>query len=46
MWSAGVVLLELILGSPDVFQISTLTRALLDRHIEGWNDGIKERAHK
>ncbi|XP_057508078.1 probable protein phosphatase 2C 51 isoform X5 [Actinidia eriantha] len=46
MWSAGVVFLELILGSPDVFQISTLTRALLDRHLEGWNDVLKELAHK
>ena len=46
MWSAGIVLLELILGSPNVFQISTLTRALLDWHLEGWNDGLKELAHK
>ncbi|XP_028105664.1 probable protein phosphatase 2C 51 isoform X7 [Camellia sinensis] len=46
MWSAGVVFLELILGSPDVFQISALTRVLLDQHLEGWNDGLKELAHK
>ncbi|CAL5432933.1 unnamed protein product [Camellia sinensis] len=45
MWSAGVVFLELILGSPDVFQISALTRVLLDQHLEGWNDGLKELAH-
>ncbi|KAI7992388.1 putative protein phosphatase 2C 51 [Camellia lanceoleosa] len=42
----GVVFLELILGSPDVFQISALTRVLLDQHLEGWNDGLKELAHK
>ncbi|XP_052185941.1 uncharacterized protein LOC127797256 isoform X2 [Diospyros lotus] len=46
MWSTGVVFLELILGSPDVFQISTLARALLDQHLEGWNEGLKELAHK
>ncbi|XP_058191474.1 uncharacterized protein LOC131308546 isoform X2 [Rhododendron vialii] len=46
MWSAGVVFLELILGSPDVFQISALTSALLDQHLEGWNEGLKELAHK
>ncbi|XP_031287144.1 uncharacterized protein LOC116145851 isoform X3 [Pistacia vera] len=46
MWSVGVVILELILGSPDVFQISALTRSLLDRHLEGWNDELKELAYK
>ncbi|PON94973.1 Protein phosphatase [Trema orientale] len=46
MWSVGVVILELILGSPDVFQISAYTRALLDQHLEGWNEGLKELAYK
>ncbi|KAK4273099.1 hypothetical protein QN277_021562 [Acacia crassicarpa] len=46
MWSVGVVMLELILGTPDVFQISSLTRTLLDRHLEGWNEGIMELAYK
>uniref|UniRef100_A0A2P2JLE2 Uncharacterized protein LOC105649936 n=1 Tax=Rhizophora mucronata TaxID=61149 RepID=A0A2P2JLE2_RHIMU len=46
MWSVGVVILELILGSPNVFQISALTRALLDPHIEGWNDDLKQLAYK
>ncbi|KAL8170302.1 hypothetical protein V2J09_022106 [Rumex salicifolius] len=46
MWSIGVVIMELILGSPDVFQISTLSRALLDQHIEGWNEELKELAYK
>ncbi|XP_031112674.1 uncharacterized protein LOC116016509 isoform X3 [Ipomoea triloba] len=46
MWSVGVVMLELILGSPNVFQISSRTRALLDQHLEGWNDSIKELAFK
>ncbi|CAK9143757.1 unnamed protein product [Ilex paraguariensis] len=46
MWSAGVVMLELILGSPNVFQINAKTHALLDRHLEGWNEGLKELAYK
>ncbi|XP_041021197.1 uncharacterized protein LOC121262678 isoform X1 [Juglans microcarpa x Juglans regia] len=46
MWSIGVVMLELILGSPNVFQISALTRALLDQHLKGWNEGLKELAYK
>ncbi|KDP21400.1 hypothetical protein JCGZ_21871 [Jatropha curcas] len=46
MWSVGVVILELILGSPNVFQISSLTRAFLDPHIEGWNEDLKELAYK
>ncbi|XP_030946649.1 uncharacterized protein LOC115971098 isoform X1 [Quercus lobata] len=46
MWSVGVVMLELILGSPNVFQISSLTRALLDQHVQGWNEDLKELAYK
>ncbi|KAK9282121.1 hypothetical protein L1049_005033 [Liquidambar formosana] len=46
MWSVGVVMLELILGSPNVFQINALTRVLLDQHLEGWNEGLKELAYK
>ncbi|KAK6937572.1 Protein kinase domain [Dillenia turbinata] len=46
MWSVGAVILELILGSPNVFQIHPLTRALLDQHLEGWNDDLKEIAYK
>ncbi|GMN48860.1 hypothetical protein TIFTF001_018029 [Ficus carica] len=46
MWSVGVVILEFILGSPDVFQISAYTRSLLDQHLEGWNDDLKELAYK
>ncbi|XP_027363677.1 uncharacterized protein LOC113871100 isoform X2 [Abrus precatorius] len=46
MWSVGVVMLELVLGTPNVFQINALTRALLDRHLEGWNEGVKELAYK
>lgn len=46
MWSVGVVILELILGSPNIFQISSLTRALLDPHIAGWNEDLKELAYK
>ncbi|XP_065861090.1 uncharacterized protein [Euphorbia lathyris] len=46
MWSVGVVILELVLGSPNVFQVGSLTRALLDPHIEGWNEDLKELAYK
>ncbi|OVA05388.1 Protein kinase domain [Macleaya cordata] len=46
MWSVGVVMLELILGSPHVFQINARTRALLDPHLEGWNEDMKELAYK
>nr|CAD1822491.1 unnamed protein product [Ananas comosus var. bracteatus] len=46
MWSVGVVMLELILGSPHVFQISDRTRALLDQHLEGWSEPTKELAYK
>lgn len=46
MWSVGVVMLELILGSPNVFQISALTRTLLDQHLKGWDEGLKDLAYK
>lgn len=46
MWSVGVVILELIIGSPNVFQINAITRALLDQYLEGWNEGLKELAYK
>lgn len=46
MWSVGVVMLEMVLGTPNIFQINALTRALLDRHLEGWNEGVKELAYK
>ncbi|GAU35609.1 hypothetical protein TSUD_30260 [Trifolium subterraneum] len=45
MWSVGVVMLEMVLGTPNIFQINALTRALLDRHLEGWNEGVKELAY-
>ncbi|CAL9766648.1 unnamed protein product [Musa acuminata subsp. burmannicoides] len=46
MWSVGVVMLELILGSPHVFEINDRTRALLDQHLEGWSEHTKELAYK
>lgn len=46
MWSVGVVFLEMILGSPNVFQINAITRALLDHHLEGWSENLKELACK
>uniref|UniRef100_A0A0E0RA86 protein-serine/threonine phosphatase n=1 Tax=Oryza rufipogon TaxID=4529 RepID=A0A0E0RA86_ORYRU len=46
MWSVGVVMLELIVGSPHVFQISDRTRALMDHRLEGWSEQTKELAYK
>ncbi|EPS72665.1 hypothetical protein M569_02089, partial [Genlisea aurea] len=46
MWSTGVVVLELILGSPHVFQINSKTQALLEQHLKGWTDSLKELAYK
>ncbi|XP_021764354.1 uncharacterized protein LOC110728976 isoform X2 [Chenopodium quinoa] len=46
MWSVGVVFLEMVLGSTDVFQISSLSHALLDKLLEGWNEDLKELAYR
>lgn len=46
MWSVGVVIMEMILGSPNVFQINSKTQARLDQHLKGWNDNLKELAYK
>ncbi|KAK8962542.1 putative inactive protein kinase [Platanthera guangdongensis] len=46
MWSVGVVMLELILGSPHVFQITDRNRALVDQHLEGWSEPIKDLIYK
>ncbi|KAH9602746.1 hypothetical protein KSS87_023034 [Heliosperma pusillum] len=46
MWSVGVVFLEIVLGSPDVFQISSLSHVLLDKLLEGWNEDLKELAYR
>ncbi|XP_047954657.1 uncharacterized protein LOC125200884 isoform X3 [Salvia hispanica] len=46
MWSVGVVIMEMILGSPNVFQINSKTQALLDQQLKGWNDNLKELAYK
>ncbi|XP_048499925.1 uncharacterized protein LOC104894555 isoform X3 [Beta vulgaris subsp. vulgaris] len=46
MWSVGVVFLEMVLGSPDVFQISSLSHALLDNLLKGWNEDLKELAYR
>ncbi|KAJ7547329.1 hypothetical protein O6H91_08G080400 [Diphasiastrum complanatum] len=45
MWSIGVVMLELILGTPHVFQVSSRTHALLDRHLDGWDEASKKTAY-
>nr|CAB3490154.1 unnamed protein product [Digitaria exilis] len=46
IWSVGVVMLELIMGSPHVFQISDRTRVLMDQRLEGWSEQTKELAYK
>ncbi|KAK1412575.1 hypothetical protein QVD17_33945 [Tagetes erecta] len=46
MWSVGIVILELIIGSPNVFQIDARAHILLDQHVEGWNEGLKKLAYK
>jgi hypothetical protein len=46
IWSVGVVMLELIVGSPHVFQISDRTRVLMDRRLKGWSEQTKELAYK
>lgn len=46
MWSVGVVMLELIMGSPHVFELSDRTRALLDQQLEGWGESTRELAYK
>jgi hypothetical protein len=46
MWSVGVVMLELIMGSPHVFELSDRTRALLDQQLEGWGESTLELAYK
>lgn len=42
MWSVGIVMLELVLGTPHVFQISSRTRVLLDQQLEGMNESAKK----
>uniref|UniRef100_A0A453SJP9 protein-serine/threonine phosphatase n=1 Tax=Aegilops tauschii subsp. strangulata TaxID=200361 RepID=A0A453SJP9_AEGTS len=46
IWSVGVVMLELIVGSPHVFQISDRARILMDQRLEGWSEETKELAYK
>ncbi|XP_022684859.1 uncharacterized protein LOC101768355 isoform X1 [Setaria italica] len=46
IWSVGVVMLELIMGSPHIFQISDRTRVLMDQRLEGWSEQTKELAYK
>ncbi|KAI5068294.1 hypothetical protein GOP47_0016639 [Adiantum capillus-veneris] len=45
LWSIGVVMLELVLGTPHVFQIAARTRALLDKHLEGWGSSALNTAY-
>lgn len=46
IWSVGVVMLELIVGSPHVFQISDRIRVLMDQRLEGWSEQTKDLAYK
>ncbi|XP_051181071.1 uncharacterized protein [Lolium perenne] len=46
MWSVGVVMLELIVGSPHVFQIGDHARILMDQRLGGWSEQTKELAYK
>jgi hypothetical protein len=46
IWSVGVVMLELMVGSPHVFQISDRTRILMDQRLKGWSEQTKELAYK
>ncbi|KAF5195832.1 Erlin-2 [Thalictrum thalictroides] len=46
MWSVGVVMLELIIGSPDVFQLNARTHAILHRQLDSWNEDRKELAFR
>lgn len=46
MWSVGVLMMELILGSPNIFESSARSRALIYHQLEGLNSDIKELAYK
>lgn len=39
-------MLELIMGSPHVFELSARTQALLDQQLEGWGESTRELACK
>ncbi|CAM9501869.1 unnamed protein product [Ectocarpus fasciculatus] len=45
MWSIGVILLELILGTPEVFTVDQRTRAILDRDLAFEDDEVRAKAH-
>ncbi|OQR96554.1 protein phosphatase 1L-like protein [Achlya hypogyna] len=45
MWSVGVVFLELILGSPHVFAISSRARAKLDVHLQHKSEEAKRKSY-
>lgn len=46
MWSVGVVILELILESPEIFQVTDYTRTLIDQYLGGWNEDMKGLVYK
>ncbi|OQS06191.1 phosphatase 1L [Thraustotheca clavata] len=45
IWSVGVVFLELILGSPHVFSISSRSRAKLDIHLQHKSEDTKLKSY-
>lgn len=42
LWSVGIVMLELVLGTPHVFQVSARTQVLLDRQLQGMDESARE----
>ncbi|KAF0694167.1 Aste57867_14927 [Aphanomyces stellatus] len=45
MWSVGVVFLELILGSPHVFSITSRARAKVDAHLHDKSEAMRTKSY-
>ncbi|CAM9961497.1 unnamed protein product, partial [Choristocarpus tenellus] len=45
LWSVGIILLELLLGTPQVFTVDQRTSAILDRDLSQEDEAIKTKAH-
>ncbi|TMW61031.1 hypothetical protein Poli38472_014492 [Pythium oligandrum] len=45
LWSVGVVFLEMVLGSPQVFMITPRARAKLDVHLRGKDEATKRKSY-
>ncbi|CEO94669.1 unnamed protein product (mitochondrion) [Plasmodiophora brassicae] len=46
LWSIGVLLLEMVLGTSDVFRVRQRTRAIIDRFLEGESEDTRSLAVK